>query len=550
MIRSLLGLAVLPLALGAFYGCGDDSSGTPSGSGGAVDAGTDASGGAAGSGGSTGGSAGADAGGAAGMAGAAGSGGGGMSKSQYEVPLSPPACDESDPTVRIIEKDADWADINDAAYRVFCVKPGDYTGLGTVSLTADGSAGKERWIRYWDPAVSGEAPHPAKQAESARAVVEELYLNDADYWVIQGLTVRGGWSRVGLEHGTEHVVLDRLLLESARVEIRDACNDNTLQNSVLRNAPLVPNADRICIVLSGGSTNDTDVAIHGTRVVNNEVYDCTDSIQLYQPGGVTHNTDFGGTIIDENDMYLTPAIYSDCNGNLDPNGDCACAENAVDIKAGGTSDQNMVQVSNNRMWGFKRSDPACGSTGSWGEAMVVHVIANYVLAQKNVAWDNAKGLVLGNSHHSVIDNVVVDTETPVTTEDFGIQLSGSKNEAYRNIVVDAQYWGHVPGSETDWRCNTFIRSNAIYTAPSGSNTFDYNFYFESTQLAQPGDHDIVASAAEDSKNEDLCFLAKRWTGPEQVCLPLAKPTAQSPQANACDPNLGSVPGVGIGDDPW
>ncbi|MEZ4221048.1 MAG: hypothetical protein R3B13_08965 [Polyangiaceae bacterium] len=545
MARLVSWIGTLSLVFASVWGCGDDSSSGPAGSGGAGDGGMDASSGASGAGAA----AGTDAGDAGGAAGDAGSGGGGMSSSPYEAPLVVPDCDANDPVVRIIEQDADWADIDDPNYRVFCVKPGNYTGLGTISIHADGSAGKERWIRYWDPA-SSVASHPVKQAESARAVVEELYLDDADYWVIQGLTLRGSWGRVGLNHGSQHVVLDRLLLESARVEIWDTSHDNTLQNSVLRSAPLVPNSDRICVILSGQSPAGGDVAIHGTRVVNNEIYDCTDAIQLYQPGDATNDTDFGGTIVDDNDMYLTSAVYSDCSGNLDSNGDCACAENAVDIKAAGTSATNLVQVSNNRIWGFKRTDPACGGTGSWGEAMVVHVIAKYVLAQKNVIWDNAKGLVFSNSHHSLIDNVVVDTETPVTSEDFGIQLGGSSNEAYRNIVVDAQYWGYAAGGDSDWRCNSFIRSNAIYKAPGSTNTFDYNFYFESAQFAQPGDHDIVASAAEDSKNEDLCFLAKRWTGPEQVCLPRSKPTALSPQANACDPQLGSVPGIGVSDELW
>lgn len=499
-------------------------------------------------------------GGAGGTAGSGGTGGGaatggaggsevGMPRSAYEVPLTPPDCDSNDPEVRFIQSDADWDDINDPSYRVFCVHPGDYTTAGNIQLTESGASGHERWIRYYDPEDPIDDRHPVKRGESELAIIDTMIVADADYWVVQELTVRGDWTVVRVDGGSEHNVFDRLLVEGSRVQIRDGAHDNTLQNSVVRDAPMVPNSDRVCVILSG-ATSGGEVGIHGTRIVNNEIVDCTDSIQLYRPDGSSHLIDFGDTIIDQNDMYLTTATYSDCSGNLDPQGDCACAENAVDIKAAGSGSDNLVTVSNNRMWGWQRTDTDCGGTGSWGTATVVHQGAQYSLHQGNIVWDSARGMTLGNDHHSAIDNVLVRIENPVDDQGFALLLMGPSSEAYRNVVVDSHDWGQVQGPDADWRCNTLISSGSGRGTPGSGVIADYNFYYDSTQLALPGDHDIVHDQAADANHADLCFLAKRWTGPEEVCLGNAAPTDTSPHDGACDPNLGDRSGVGVNDDPW
>lgn len=472
-----------------------------------------------------------------------------MPSSAYEVPVTPPDCDASDPTVRFIQTEADWDDINDPAYRIFCVQPGDYTGVGTIDLQEDGAAGQERWIRYYDPQDPTDGRHPVGRGDSEHAVIDALRFDDADYWIVHELTVRGDWTAVQLVNGAQHNVLNRLLVEGSRIQIRDGSHDNAVQNSVIRDAPMVPQSDRVCVILSGASQGP-DVAIHGTRIVNNEIVDCTDSIQLYRPDGATHGIDFGGTIIDENDLYLTSATYSDCAGTLDPQGDCACAENGVDIKAAGTDSDNIVQVSNNRIWGWQRTDTDCGGTGSWGAASVVHMGAEYTLYQANIVWDSARGLTFGNNNHSAIDNVVTSIENPVDDQGYAILLLGPSSEAYRNVVVDSHDWGQVAGDDGDWRCNTFISAGQGRGTPGSGVVADYNFYYESEQLALPGDHDIVQALAADAQHTELCFLAKRWTGPEEICLPDAAPTAASPHADACDPNLGSRAGVGVDDELW
>ncbi|MBW2456616.1 MAG: hypothetical protein JRI68_19010, partial [Deltaproteobacteria bacterium] len=303
-------------------------------------------------------------------------------------------------------------------------------------------------------------------------------------------------------------------------------------------------------ILLSGENDGNPAQVLGTRIVNNEIVDFTDSIQLYRPNNATHAIDFGGTIIDENDLYLTDAIYSDCNGNLEPQGDCACAENAVDIKSAGTGSNNIVQVSNNRMWGFKDTDTACGGTGSWGPAAVIHQGSEYSLFQANKIWSCARGLSFTSSRHSVIDNVIYAIDNPYADQGYGLVLNGSSSEAYRNIIIDVRNWSTVTGADTDFRCNALLDAGNPGGTPGAGITADYNWYFNAGQLALPGDHDIVAAQASDAFHEDLCFWARRWTGPEQICIPRGAISGSSPHAGLCDPNLGSRPDVGIHDQPW
>jgi hypothetical protein len=444
--------------------------------------------------------------------------------------------------VRFIATVDDWQDINNPAYRVFCVHPGDYSAAGEIELQMDGNAEAPRWVRYIDDR------HPV--ARNEQAIVEGLTFDNADYWVIQGVTQRGDETSTELGTDSEHNILDRMLVEGGRVVLRHGAHHNTLQNSVLRNTPLVPDSDRQCVTLSGNNSGNP-VAIHGTRIVNNEIYNCTDSVGLHRPSDVSIPVDYSGTIVDHNDMYITSARYSDGNGNLNPQGDYACAENAVDIKAGGTPG-NIVQVTNNRMWGFKQTDDACGGSGSWGDAVSVHEGAEYVLVQGNRIWDSSRGIIPGDDARrvSVIDNVIAQIDNPVAEQGFALQVEAPESEVYRNVIVDTWSWGRLIGAGNDYRCNVLIDAGEVKGTPGAGSTADYNYYYNAEQLALPGTHDLVSSQASAANHTDLVFQARRWTGPVQVRIPYGVATATSPHAGACDPNLGSRPGVGIHDHLW
>lgn len=465
----------------------------------------------------------------------------------FEVPVALPGCDTSDPAVRLIQSDDDWEDINDETYRIFCVAPGDYRGRGNVRLARDGTAEAPRYLRYFNPDDPTDDRHPVRQSESERAIVLGFRVTDARYWIVDGLTFTGDWERIVFEEASDHNVLNRVLLESAAVVIRHGCHDNTVQNSVLRNAPKTPGSDRVCMVLSG-SNDGADVVIHGTRIVNNEIYDCTDAIQFWRVDGSTNDIDFGGSIIDHNDLYLTDGMYTDCDGNLDPQGACSCAENAIDLKAAGTRSDNVVQVSNNRMWGFKPTDTACGGTGSGGAVSVVHMTARYTLYQNNIIWDGPRAMTFLNDHHTAIDNVIYSIHRG-DDDGTAIYPEGPNCEIYRNVIIDTERWVAAYGDHGDYRCNTLIEAGR-HTAAGADLQADYNFYFDTEPMALPGEHDVVEETAAAAAHTELCFEVRRWTGPEQVCIPNGVATEASPHAGACDPELGSRTDVGVHDELW
>ncbi len=464
----------------------------------------------------------------------------------FEIPVTLPDCDDHDPSVRLIQQDSDWEDINSEDYRIFCVAPGDY-GAVAPRLARDGTAEAPRYLRYYNPADPTDDRHPAMQGEAERAIIGGMRMTDVRYWVVDGITITGDWERVLFEESSDHNVLNRVLLDNAAVVVRHGAHYNTIQNSVLRNAPKSPNSDRVCMVLSG-SNDDQDVVIRGTRILNNEIYDCTDAIQAYRVDDSTHRIDFGGTIIDNNDLYLTDGMYTDCNGNLDPQGACACAENGIDLKAAGTGPDNIVVVSNNRMWGFKSTDTACGGTGSGGAASVVHMTARYTLYQGNIIWDSPRAMTFINDHHTAIDNLIYSVRRD-DEKGTAIYPDGPNCEIYRNIIIDSDRWVAAYGNAGDYRCNVLIEAGRN-TAAGASLQADYNFYYDAEQMALPGTHDIVSEQAVDGMHTERCFQVRPWTGPEEICIPNGAPTDNSPHAGACDPQLGQRPNVGVHDGLW
>jgi hypothetical protein len=542
-------LALITVAVATLAGCSDDdttapqSSTTATGSGGSGTGTATQTGGSGGDGGATG-----------------GSGGGGTSEANvYEVPIDLPSCAPA-ADVRIITTDADWDDINDPAIRVFCVHPGDYRAYGDIRLTADGTAGAERWIRWYDPdAADDTTTHPVNMTEQDRAVVLHLRVgldgDAADHWRIDRLTVRGApWGNL-VSFGSSNNVLNRLLVEegqSHQVTFADGATDNTLQNSVVRHTERVPDADRTCVNLAGGQI--------GTRIVANEIYDCAgDGIQF------SPNTGYG--YVENNDIYLTSDLYSDCSGNLSDSGLCACAENAIDFKSPRDrqwplAEAEWVRIERNRMWGFRPTDSACGGTGSPGTAVAIGSgdtnAVDFVLLRDNIIMDSPGGVAIGVApvrNISIIGNLLYDL-THARTDDYqGALTNGGDDhiEFYLNTVIDSRHWfrNGPAADENDLRCNIAIGSGGrpFSSVEWGTNsTADYNFFYDTDPYTtEDPSHDISLPTAAEAAHEPLCFERKRLTAPETYCIEHGKPTAASPHWNACDDDLGSRADIGVDD---
>lgn len=428
---------------------------------------------------------------------------------QYEVPVTLPACDD-DPSVAIVREPEDWDALNEPSKRVFCVTPGNYQVRGFMDVTASGTEGQPRVIRYYDPNSPKSDSHPVHQAEEARAVVAGFDFDNADWWVISGITLRATKdasqtllilrdTRETAEDGGSHVVLDRLLVEGGgggAGQILISEEGNVLQNSVVRNTHLEPNWDQHCVVVArslGGVCKDV-------RIVNNEIYDCGgDSIQVHGGGGVR-----GLSVIENNDFYITEALYRDC----DRADQCACAENALDLKNGGQSDAPLL-IAHNRGWGFRPTLTRCSSTGSGGEAVVIHQDAQYLLMRGNVLFDSPGGIHTPNeaSHHvSLIGNVIADMVNGA--QGIGQLHKAIQFEAYYNSLVKAG--GISGGSDHHKACNL--------------------------------------TEAQSSDNAELCFHIRRWTDPQRVCIAKGRLMAAS-LSETCG-QTGEPTGYGIDDRSW
>ena len=477
------------------------------------------------------------------------------------VPINLPTCDPEDPEVRFIEKNDEWAYINDPTYRVFCVYPGDYTGRGTIRITSDGEPENERWIRLYDPqAPDDKTTLPVAVDDTRRAIIKNFEFGSegdpANDWIVDRITKRGS-SAIFISEGSERIIMNRMLMELGEgfLLMLQNTKDVTLQNSVLRQTELVPYTDRHCINITQSH--------QGVRITNNEIYDCAgDGIQ-FGPDAA------GGAFIYNNDIYVTPSLYSDCLGNLDPNGSCACAENAIDMKGPGgrvfpLAENEWVRFEHNRVWGFRPTDINCGGTGSPGQSVTIgsgaenHV--NFIEIKNNIIMDGPSGVEIGMAtvdHISITGNLIYGIKQFQPDLYYGAItcLSGDSVEIYLNTIINTAYWLRIgPNADhNDVRCNLAINGNA---RPFASEIYgeesiaDYNFFYNTGDFTTEGgqNHDLVFDTAADAMNEEYCFYRRQWTGPELVCIPNARSTATSPHHYACDPLLGQRNGIGVSND--
>jgi len=437
---------------------------------------------------------------------------------KYEKNIgTPPACSATIDSV----SDGDWSKLNDPNYSVICLAPGDYTSKGTITLSASGTSNAKRWLRYYTTGTdNGE--HPVDM--SARAIVKQINI-PGSHWVVHRISVDGSdWENYIT--GTDNV-LDKLLVENTHhnaIDFASNAHRNSIQNSVVRNVLPTPNLDSSCVAKGDAKS---------IYVVNNELYNCTDGVQA--PQGAY---DGGDLIIENNDIYATASYYSGSN--------YSCAENAIDLKHGGTPSM-LTRVINNRVWGMKWNDTNCGGTGAAGEAIVIHEDggpSDYVLVQNNIIFDSFYGVTspnAGSDHVSIIGNIIFNISDPTgTSVAIGIDKS-DRWEVYLNTIINSG-GAFTTGTNTDLRCNLVINSPANGYIGSGTQIAYNAFYNSPTSYTGNA---IVQPSATAAQTVQHSFWRKLHTGPEQIQIPNAKSSNASPHYKSCDPNLGARPDIGV-----
>ena len=461
------------------------------------------------------------------------------------------------------------AQLNDSAKRVFCVDPGDYRAVGELLLTASGSASARRYLRFHAP---DPVPHAVQQP--ARAIFESIRIQGS-WWVIQGLTVQPlgaqtGWAMLTLQGGDRNVI-DRNLVDGSQqfnsthqtgILLGSLQSNPATYNSVQSNVVRSGNRSRLPVDYTGislsvatvsGANNDFN------KVLDNEVYDWGDGVALTATSDdCNYPGRPRGTLIDGNDIYLTTAKRADCaTGSPDPDGDCACGENGIDVKPDpGSSTTYWTRITNNRLWGFRPTAvQSCGGSGSNGQAITGgNTCAGHVFVGGNVVLDSAVGISTLGTKWTIVGNLFheirVPTESPVGAGAAILTLSGSGLEVQFNTVVGVDNAYDDASSSTDTRCNAVIDNLAVSGSgsPRGSNhSTRYNFLYDSPMANFVGATNQSFATVEESRNEDFCFWRKRWTGMELACVPFGRTTLASPHRAAvsnCESNLGSPFGFG------
>lgn len=462
--------------------------------------------------------------------------------SRFSVGVGVPPCDPSDPEVRILSSATDLEALNDPTARVFCLEPGDYRAYGTVRLEMSGAEGAERHLRYYDPDEPRRVLHPLDQAPEQRALLSRLVLFEADHWVVQGLTLEADSVNHGSRLlGSSHNVLSALLIQGGEgplLGIQESharvSRENVIQRSVIRRAEITPR-DNNCISLRAPVSGRT---MPGNRIVDNEIYDCTDAIQVVARGEEKTGP-VPGTVIAHNDLYITPARYADAEGNLDPEGDWACAEEILDLKQGGTA-ADPLRIIGNRMWGMQRASPACGEQGGWGTTVSQKVHSSHVFYEGNILIGGPRGFFLGAGGHTVLlRNVVHGIEDTTDARPRALLPRSEGNRFYFNTLTDVDEawlsesaeWYYDPSY---FRCNVLANAEGTSSRTSVSFEGDYNAFYDSDPIPYRSyEHDVIGTVAASGLTE-RCFWRKRFTGPEQFCIPHATTTASSPHAGSCE----------------
>jgi len=459
----------------------------------------------------------------------------------YEKSIELPYRGFSEDEVKVIDEVSDWQAVNDPDYRIFYVHPGDYREAGRITLTASGKEGRPRWLIYRDPENPKDTTtHPYHMDKDRQVLIDHLELDGASHWVVDRLR----WHRMTrVVNGSSHNIFNRCLalqIDTSRgrqcMVIRSNSNHNTVQNCVFANTPPMPGKDCCGIYIRNADY---------THVVNNEIFNMPgDSIQTGQARQHAR-----GTVIQGNDLYVTPRIYTDGEGNFTREGNYAASENAIDIKAHWqpyqevAPEDNWLIIENNRMWGFRRTDSKAGSTGSGGTHVVIHyTTSSAVRVRNNVMFNGRMGLGVSKneelklgpiSHHDVHNNLFWDLQIGMKPRHIDQALY------YRNVLVDVDRWLTMWESDDSKPRDNLITHNVIIDGEEkgvnpeslhDSNRIGANAFYNTPSHFAQASQSIVKPTASAARHRPIELEVKRITDPTVITIPHARVTDQGPHA--------------------
>jgi len=407
--------------------------------------------------------------------------------SPYLEKITLPQCDSSNPEVQIINTNADWKYINDVDKRIFCVKPGDYSSIGNIKLTTSGTKNKKRYIIL----DNGNNIHPGKLDKKDLAKVGFI-LQDTNYWIIDRMAY---WESPTTSNpikiiNSDNNIINRYFMDNvgSGIYLYPSSNNNTIQNCRIQRENINIHFDRAAIGLF--DNKELNVSITNTKIVNNEIKNFVDGIQLIRMtrDTITHIINYEGTTIDNNKIFITNEIYTDCKGNHDINGTCSYAENAIDLKAGSLNPNNSIIISNNIMWGYRKSDTVNSTLDDPGTNTVIHYDTKNLRFMHNIIFDSVMGIVAGDPlKQYALQDSTISNNIFLNLKSIGIYLNKAskifiKNNLLKNFgpIIENNYKSNfwlllIRSSDINFTKNDIVDSNSKYAEIENNQITTCNF---------------------------------------------------------------------------
>ena len=386
---------------------------------------------------------------------------------------------------------AAWSTIN-WSNNVICLANGDHTAKGTLTLGSSGTSGTRKVLRYYR--ASDTDDEPWNQSAGNRATIKQLAANGVSYWIIHRITTHQTSNdySVSAATGSSNIIFNRVYdydPHGGEIIYINNASDITVQNSVLTDAIIDSYFERIGVSICDAPN---------THIVNNEIYDYG-----------AHNVQIGpcspqaGYVFENNDLYESPAMYTNCSGTYtpsDPDSPCVAVKTILSLKDYGTS-ISPTKVIHNRFWGGRFTDGSINGDGASGSAVAMGTggvgYSNYILFQNNLVFDSQSGIEwtmwfecnYSGNYDSNIGNIYYRINNfkggATTSAAWWAGCGGvNTNEFYLNTLIDVDAVSEGSfGTNNDFRCNVSIDSGAYTTGGSGTQ-IDYNVYYGSTDSGE------------------------------------------------------------------
>jgi len=312
----------------------------------------------------------------------------------------------------------------------YLITPGDYREWGVLMIRKGGSKDQRLNLLYYDPNSTDSdlsKSNPVSLPVEKKVLLEGFIVRGTysgpvgfpgrrilpvKYVNLVGLAVSGTsleLSRIGTERSPD---FGRKGGPSCRIELADSisirnclienvqsgnalkinANYTFVSGCVIRNCFRVPGADNIGVSISPTRTYEN----RGNQIVGNEIYNCTDCIQIVNVGDSLVDGYAPNTLIADNDLYITSDYYVKTEVGL-----LASAENGVDLKVGSDSESSKVLVTGNRIWGMRPTDPNTGGSGGSGAAINLTINADHIELSENIIFDVGEGFVIGTKNSRI-----------------------------------------------------------------------------------------------------------------------------------------------------